>query len=210
MTEITNEDRSAWAGTALTAFSAASGMPFAEKTDKVADLATNLVHFLRMECNVSIDEASEIMQKAVRMAAEEVSEDPDFVDDLPPPPRSYGVRLWATFRGSYETQVIATSFEEAVKKASELKHQEFNYEFDDDVEGDETMMVYGPEDGDTGEDDPWAGNGQEVDSRKDGEPFSWDACQLVKDLAKLHPTEFESHVVVQLIKRAKNFCTKED
>jgi len=132
-------------------------------------------------------------------------------DDDALPLRTYGVRLWASFRGECDQEIKATSFEEAVAKARLLDHSDYNYSIDDSVEGDQTAMVYGPDDDDA-DSDPWDGDGVEIDSRKSGEPFSWDACQLVKDLAELHGIKndtFHMDKVAELITRAKALCTKD-
>lgn len=126
--------------------------------------------------------------------------------------RRYGVRLWATFRAVAETEVEAFSFESAVEKAKGISHHDFLYKIEDGAEGDETTHVFGPADEAPEDDDPWAGDGVEIDKRTDGEPFSWAACQIVKDLAKLHdfsnPT-FGTEQVKALIKRAHEACQKE-
>lgn len=133
--------------------------------------------------------------------------------DEEPVLRTYGVRLHATMRAECSTEVEATSFAEAVEKAKALNHDDFNYSIDDTIEGDETMMIYGPADDDPDDDDKWGGEGVDIDKRKAGEPFSWEACQLVKDLAALAAITNESFhrdKIKGLIDRAKALCAKED
>lgn len=146
----------------------------------------------------------------------DVTPDDDLLPDEPVE-KMYGVRLWATFRASAETVVMATSFDEAVKKAAAIEVGgpilDFHFQIPDgnSPEGDETCHVYGPED-DQDESDLWSGEGVEVDMRKASEPFSWEACKIVKELAALHnmsnPT-FVSEKFQDLLKRAADACTKE-
>jgi hypothetical protein len=223
MSDITNADRAAWAATAIEAFTSECRMDGEDNQTKAKDLATNLVHYLRMECGLSLEEACNVIHNAVGMAEQETDEDGDGDDDQPIE-REYGVRLFATFRGECDQTVKAFSFDEAVAKARLLKHNDFNYSINDNVEGDETLMVYGPDDDDRTETDPWAGDGASLDARPDGEPFSWDACQLVKDLAKLNPiaellrgddmkasvSVEQLGVIANLIIRAREMCPKEE
>ncbi|MDQ0422332.1 hypothetical protein J2045_003380 [Peteryoungia aggregata LMG 23059] len=136
------------------------------------------------------------------------------IEELEPEPilRKYGVRLWATFRGECEVTVEATSYDEAIEKAKQLDHNDFNYTFDDSVEGDQTLHVYGPDDDNQDDDDEWAGDGVEIDMRKPGNPFSWDACRLVVGLAKLDglPRDPQCMEAIEgFISLAKSICTKE-
>lgn len=123
--------------------------------------------------------------------------------------REYGVRLWATFRACAETSVTATSFAEAVTRARELDHGDFDFKIEE-MDGDETLHVFGPDDDNPGDDDAWGGDGVEVDKRSKGEPFSWDACQLVKELAAFHGKGWDPKAIISLITRAKAACTKEN
>lgn len=146
-------------------------------------------------------------------AQAETTEEPD----EQPVEREYGVRIWATFRTVAETTVTATSFDEAVKKAEALELTgpvlDFSFSIPDgnDPEGDETVHVFGPDDADLYNEDPWEGEGFEVDRRADGEPFSWEACDIVKDMAKLlgmeHGPQRES-AMSSLISRAHRACNK--
>lgn len=227
MTDITNADRAAWAATAIEAFTAECRMDGEDNQTKAKDLATNLVHFLRLECGLSLEEAGNVISNAVAMAEVEVAEDEDGEEDEPVE-REYGVRIWATFRTVAETTVTATSFEEAVKKAEELELTgpvlDFSFAIPDgnDPEGDETVHVFGPDDADLYNEDPWEGEGFEVDRRKDGEPFSWDACAIVKDLAAMEQIvagienseaieiigKEETDKLKAIVARAKAACTK--
>ncbi|MDR6954162.1 hypothetical protein J2X65_003530 [Ancylobacter sp. 3268] len=132
-------------------------------------------------------------------------------ENAEPVVRSYGVRLWGTFRGCATTEVEATSFEEAMAKAAELEHLYFGFSLEDGIEGDQTMSVFGPADDAPDDEDAWGGDGTEIDKRDDGEPFSWDAVNIVKDLAKASP-DGNTEIIMTLstfIDRAKNACSKE-
>lgn len=214
MSDITNADRAAWAATAIDAFTVECRMDGEDNQTKAKDLATNLVHYLRIECGLSLEEAGNVIHNAVGMAEQEVDEDSDGDDE--PMLRTYGVRLFATFRGECNLELAATSFEEAVAKAKLVEHDDHNFSIDDTIEGDESMMVYGPSDDDPNDDDTWGGDGVDIDKRKDGEPFSWDAVQLTKDLAQLDLSSTEAFKVGEnwqklsrLVERAKALCTKE-
>lgn len=135
-----------------------------------------------------------------------------------PVEREYGLRIWVTHRTVAETTVTATSFDEAVKKAKELQLTgpilDFYFAIPEgnDPEGDETIHVFGPDDEDVDNDDEWSGEGFEVDRRARGEPFSWDACRLVKNLAKLDGLPRDPECMQQLdalVAEAKSLCTKD-
>lgn len=124
------------------------------------------------------------------------------------PVRTYGVRLWATVRALCETTVEASSHDEAVRKAAELKHEDFAFVHEGSIEGDETAMVYGPPDDDLESEDSWAGEPGEVDMRAPGEPFSWDAVNLVKELAAFtDPSELTRARFQSFVARAKAACS---
>lgn len=72
---ITNSDRAAWAATAIEAFTSECRMDGEDNQTKAKDLVTNIVHFLRLECGLSFDEASNVIQNAVLLAEEEMLED---------------------------------------------------------------------------------------------------------------------------------------
>lgn len=223
METITNADRAAWAATAIDAFTSECRMDGEDNQSKAKDLATNLVHYLRIECGLSLEEASNVIHNAVNMAEQETEEDSDGDEDDQRVEREYGVRLWATFRACAETTVTATSFGEAVTKARELDHGHFNFNIEE-MDGDESLTVFGPDDDDRDSTDAWESDGVEIDKRRAGEPFSWDACQLVKDLAKLDPIAEllrdddmkavvsieQLGVIANLIIRARDMCNKEN
>lgn len=170
-------------------------------------------------------------QKACRIQEIMTKTDPndalsnlDTVAEEEPIIRTYGIRLWGTFRACVEDTVEAGSLDEAVKKAASLsldnyRLNSFNLEQRD---GDESVTVYGPDDNDPNDEDAWGGDGVSVELHDEGEPLSWEACQLVKDLAKLEPIAEllqqddikatvsieQLGVVANLVSRAKRACTK--
>lgn len=111
----------------------------------------------------------------------------------------FSVHLAVTTRYYIQYEDIeALTIEDAVRQAAELDIDDAYRMIDRDdnlggVEGDEVLMVYS-ENGDT----------REIDNRKPGEPFSWEACQIVKELAKIDPTN--SVAIEGIIRRAKEAC----
>lgn len=129
--------------------------------------------------------------------------------------RTYGVRLWGTFRACAEDTVEAASFDEAMEKAKKLNHCNYSFKIES-LDGDESMSVFGPDDDDLSDDDMWGGDGIEIECRTVGEPLSWEACQLVKDLAQVDMSSTDAfhsaggwETINALVNRAKACCTKE-
>ncbi|THK33456.1 hypothetical protein EHS39_36210 [Ensifer sp. MPMI2T] len=123
--------------------------------------------------------------------------------------KTYGVRFWATFRACAETQVEAFNEEGAVAVAKTIDWTELDFTADREnltAEGDETAHLFGPSDDEHDNDDPWCGNAREIDLRDEGEPFSWIAVAIVKDLAKVSYQGRKD--LMELIDRAKAACTK--
>lgn len=144
--------------------------------------------------------------------------DTDDKEEDEPVVREYGVRLWGTFRACTEDTIEATSFEEAVKKAESLSLGNYtlrSFEIET-LDGDESVTVYGPDDDDPNDDDnPWCGDGVSVELHDEGEPLSWEAVQLVKDLAELDMSSTDAFhstggwgKINALASRAKRACTK--
>ena len=127
--------------------------------------------------------------------------------------RTYGIRLWATFRAVSETEIDAISFEEAMKEAALLDHNDFHFTIEDGIEGDESISVFGPSDDDVDDEETWGGDGVQIDKRTDGEPWGWEAAELVKDLAKLDMSSTDAfhkaggwELVSTFVNRAKAAC----
>ena len=115
MAEITNEDRAAWAATAIEAFTAECRMDGEDNQTKAKDLATNLVHYLRLECGLSLEEAGNVIHNAVGMAEQEAEEDGD--DGESPPKTVFRVKL--SEKVYYLVDVEAESEDEAGELAAE-------------------------------------------------------------------------------------------
>jgi hypothetical protein len=54
-----------------------------------------------------------------------------------------------------------------------------------------------------------AGALRHVELAANGEPYSWTACDIVKDLAKLELLEFNHEDIAKLIQRAIAACRRE-
>lgn len=133
-------------------------------------------------------------------------------EDHGPVLKTYGVRCWATFRASADTQVEAFNQDGAIAVAKTMDWSMLNFfaNIDDfTVERDETAQVFGPADDGSDHDDPWQGDGLEVDLRAAGEPFSWDAVGIVKELAELgsiHNPSYRADKINELIAKAQVAC----
>lgn len=122
----------------------------------------------------------------------------------------YGLRFWATARVVFEEEHRFTSLDEAISNASGDFPRSWTIE---EIDGDQTCSIYRA-DNETDPDDAWNGDPvHEVDLRTEGEPFSWEACNIAKDLAKLHPSNGTSRAqlkVDELISRAFKACAKQE
>lgn len=131
-------------------------------------------------------------------------------EDQGPVLKTYGVRFWATFRACASTQVEAFNEAGAVAVAKTVDWRDLDFTADREnftSEGDETAHLFGPADDETDNDDPWSGDALEIDLREEGEPFSWIAVAIVKDLAKLADYRGRKDLM-ELVRRAKAACTK--
>lgn len=151
------------------------------------------------------DHAVEIMEITTKTDAREALA--NVLADEEPLLRTYGVRMWATFRATAETSVEATSFAAALEAAKDLNIRDFSVSIEG-CEGDETIHLHGPADDDPSTDDEWSGDGVEIDAREKGEPFSWDAVHLVQALAKLDISSRATArgTLLQFVERAKAAC----
>lgn len=75
--DISNSDRASWAAAAIEAFTSVCRMDGEDDETKAKDLATNLVHFLRLNVGMSFEDAKRVMFAAVQMAEMETNEDED-------------------------------------------------------------------------------------------------------------------------------------
>lgn len=132
-------------------------------------------------------------------------------EDHGPIVKNYGVRCWATFRAFAGIQVEAFNFDGAMAVAKTIDWDGLNFSIET-MDGDETVYVFGPEDADAVHDDPWNGDGVEIDLRADGEPFSWVAVAIVKELAALASTRYQRLTIEKvrdLMTRAAAACGKD-
>ena len=132
MSDITNADRSAWAAEAIDAFTSVCRMDGEDNQTKAKDLATNLVHYLRLECGLSFEEASTVIHNAVHMAEQETEEDRGGDEDEPPKCK-FRVQLAETVY--YVVDVEAEDEFQACEIASETWAQSADPTNDFDGEG---------------------------------------------------------------------------
>ena len=116
---------------------------------------------------------------------------------------TYDVTAAHTARVRFETTVQAANMDEAIRMAKEADYwgtEVFDYDGDD--EGDETIDIYKREARFLEDNEAY------IDCRRSpGQPFSWVAVQIVKDLAKV--TKFNLDTFAEFIKRAESACQKE-
>lgn len=156
-------------------------------------------------------------ETAAALLAEELDATVDgdaivFTEPAPEPEvetKEYTIRIGVTVRAFAEENFEAASWEEAVEKAKAYQPADFLYRYDHDgIEGDEIGYLR--------EADDYESDEHEVDLRKDGEPFSWFACEIVKELAALnahrlaHPEEIIADKAIALMEKAAAACAKED
>lgn len=120
--------------------------------------------------------------------------------------KEYRIRIGVTVRAYAEETFEATSWEEAVQKASEYDPDDFWYSYsrDDGREGDE--IAYLREADDDMSDD------HEIELRTDGEPFSWTSVEIVKKLADLPEGDFTAEKlgkIATIIQEARAACRRE-
>lgn len=77
MFDVSNSDRAAWAAEAIDLFSMSTRMDSEDDETKAKDLITNIVHFLRLNCNMTFEEARGVVESALNMAETEINEDFD-------------------------------------------------------------------------------------------------------------------------------------
>lgn len=114
--------------------------------------------------------------------------------------KTYQYRVAFTTRTYANEQIEATSVTAAIAKLREMNiSDDYGHYNDSGVEGDELITLL-DEDGD---------ELAELDMRSPGEPFSWTACELVKELAKDDGFKSERDAVIALrmwVAKAKEAC----
>lgn len=109
----------------------------------------------------------------------------------------YSVRVMATVREEvYSNTHTGVDVDDIVRQLREIH---FKYEYDA-VEGDEIAFIIEENELGTADDEV------EADLRWQGEPYSWDACILVKEMAALKEDELTLGKLVELVQRAKGMC----
>lgn len=116
--------------------------------------------------------------------------------------KEYTVRLAASARVFNEETIMASSIEEAIAKVRQINLEEYRwgyrYDHEDGIDGDQIAYVKESDDDDLVDE-------VEVDLRDEGEPFSWEACDIVKDLAK---AVTDGSDLNDIARRAVNACSK--
>lgn len=125
-------------------------------------------------------------------------------------PKEYTLRIGVTVRAFTESVFEAASIEDAIAQALKHDPQDWVYRNDhSDIEGDE--IGYLRESNNFNDDEI------EIPLREDGEPYSWDAVDIVKKMAKLAREIGDSTIkyntkhgeIIKLLYDARNACTKE-
>jgi hypothetical protein len=130
--------------------------------------------------------------------------DPAVDDDEEEEPdtQTYHVRIGVTARVFAEETFEAVDDEAAAKHVAALDPHDFLYAYDTDNGFDGDPIAYWHlDDEDLAEE-------REVILAKEGEPLSWEACDIVTDLAKLQTVEFDHEDVAKLIQRAITACSR--
>ncbi|TIV41838.1 MAG: hypothetical protein E5V96_24030 [Mesorhizobium sp.] len=116
----------------------------------------------------------------------------------------FSLRIAVTTRAFYEIEFEAESLERAKEHAATINPADYLAHFPEGIEGDQ--IGYLRRSDDLTRDDI------EVDLRDEGEPFSWEACEVVKKLAALCDPDVPGNgactVVRELISTAYRACSK--
>lgn len=116
----------------------------------------------------------------------------------------YYCRLMVTTREeAWEGTIEAIDVDAAAREVRKMI-DDYHIRTDNGIEGDELLYVATVGDDGLAEEDE-----VEVDMRKEGEPFSWSACTLVQELAKLDPVDNTSPLREWII-RAQKLLAKDD
>jgi hypothetical protein len=128
-----------------------------------------------------------------------------FVDDDDGPEMiDFSFRIGVTTRAFHEIEFEAESLEKAKERAATIDPADYLAHFSEGIEGDQIGYLRQSDDS-TGDD-------IEIDLRDEGEPFSWEACEIVKQLAALSSQDLRGDsactVVRDLISNAHRACSK--
>lgn len=116
----------------------------------------------------------------------------------------FSFRIGVTTRAFYEIGFEAESLEKAKEHAEKINPAEYLAHFSEGIEGDQIGYLR--------QSDDFESDDIEVDLRDVGEPFSWEACEIVKKLAALSGQDVtgngDATVVRELISHAHRACSK--
>ena len=125
-------------------------------------------------------------------------------DDDVPEMVEFSFRIGVTTRAFHEIEFEAESLEKAKEHAATINPAEYLAHFPEGIEGDQIGYLR--------QSDDFAGDDIEIDLRDEGEPFSWEACGIVKQLSALfrqsQPYEDIRAAVNELTARAHGACSK--
>ena len=125
-------------------------------------------------------------------------------DDEGPEMIEFSFRVGVTTRAFYEIEFEAESLEKAREHAATINAAEYIAHFPEGIEGDQIGYLR--------QSDDFTGDDVEVDLRDEGEPFSWDACEIVKKLGAVSRQDLHAdgtcRVVRELIANAHRAVTR--
>ena len=110
----------------------------------------------------------------------------------------YQVRLVVTTRAIHDLEVDAVDDDHAFNLVQQIRARDYAWAFEEGMEGDEIAYITNRDDGELD-----CGADIEVDLRSKGEPYSWVACEIVKQLAVATTDEERQRLIVC----ARNACT---
>lgn len=130
------------------------------------------------------------------------------IEALDVPTSSYTVELAVTTRAYHQFEIMALDDADAIRRVKAIDiGSEYGHIFSGDdmsgIEGDEIIYI----DNEDGERLEITKGDDTLDMRSPGEPFSWDACKIVKRLAEVDPADTEA--IKTLLEEAKAACRKE-
>lgn len=116
----------------------------------------------------------------------------------------FSFRIGVTTRAFYKIDFEAENVEKAREHAATINPAEYLAHVSEGIEGDQIGYLR--------QSDDFSGDDIEVDLRDEGEPFSWEACEIVKKLSALfghyQPDGEIGATVNELIASARRSCSK--
>lgn len=119
-------------------------------------------------------------------------------DALDLPMEEFHVRICSTARVEYECNIEAVDMDHAKQLVMLIRPRSKEYALMEGygIEGDEIAYVSHADD--IGADE------EQIDIKEEGEPFSWDACELVKELAAVETATITTFV--EFVHKARDLC----